>query len=94
MKEFCILIRQGAGTPYVLKTYPDIVSAKRAVLNLVDFEEKRNRMYFVDNDFFYNKYCYAGNGFKYMCIKVREVTEWEKYSELDNSTAEKNKKIN
>lgn len=84
MKEYCIYIRQGSGMPYVLKTYPDIVSAKKAILNLVSFEEERNRMYFVDNDFFYNKYCYAGNGLKYMCIQEREVTEWKKYIETNS----------
>lgn len=61
MKEYCIYVRQGSGTPYVLKTYPDIISAKRAVDRLVELEEERNRMYFVDNDYFYNKYCYAGS---------------------------------
>ena len=84
VKEYTILIRQGSGTPYSLGTYLDIISAKRAVSNLVDLEEERSRMYFVDNDFFYNKYCYAGNGLKYMCIQEREVTEWKKYSEWDS----------
>ena len=80
MKEYCIYVRQGSGMPYILKTYPDIISAKRCVQRLVDLEEERNRMYFVDNDYFYNKYCYAGN-LKYICIQVREVTEWTKYDE-------------
>ena len=80
MKEYCIYVRQGSGMPYVLKTYPDIISAKKCVQRLVDSEEERNRMYFVDNDYFYNKYCHAGN-LKYMCIQVREVTKWEKYCE-------------
>ena len=80
MKEYCIYVRQGSGTPYILKTYPDIISAKRCIQRLVDLEEERNRMYFVDNDYFYNKYCCAGN-LKYICIQVREVTEWTKYNE-------------
>ena len=85
MKEYCIYVRQGAGMPYVLKTYPDIISAKRAIERLVEYEEERNKMYFVDNDFFYNKYCYAGN-LKYMCIQVRDVTDWAKYCEINNTT--------
>lgn len=88
MKEYAILIKQGSGTPYVLKTYPDIISAKRAISNLVDFEEEKHRMYFVDNDYFYNKYCHVGS-LKYMCIQEREVTEWEKYSEMKNITNNK-----
>ena len=80
MKEYCIYVRQGSGMPYILKTYPDIISAKSAVDRLVESEEERNKMYFVDNDYFYNKFSYVGN-LKYMCIQEREVTEWKKYSE-------------
>jgi hypothetical protein len=89
LKEYCIYVRQGSGTPYILHTYPDIFSAKRCIQRLVDLEEERNRMYFVDNDYFYNKYFHAGN-LKYMCIQEREVTEWEKYSELNNIIKNKN----
>ena len=46
-------------------------------------------MFFLDNDYFYNKYYYAGN-LKYLCIQVREVTEWEKYSEVKNSIKNNN----
>lgn len=50
-------------------------------------------MYFVDNDYFYNKYCYAGN-LKYMCIQVREVTEWTKYNESEIINKNKNNNNN
>lgn len=75
--------------PYVLKTYPDIISAKRAIDRLVGYEEERKKIYFVDNDYFYNKYCYVGD-LKYMCIQVRGVTELEKYSEVNNIIKNKN----
>ena len=81
MKEYSILVRQGSGAPYILQTYPDIISAKRAVENIIKFEEERNRMYFVDNDYFINKYCNVSTGLKYLCIRVREITKWEKYYE-------------
>ena len=84
LKEYCIYVRQGSGMPYILKTYPDIISAKKAIERLVGYEEEKNKMYFVDNDYFYNKFCYAGN-LKYMCIQVREVTEWTKYYETKNT---------
>lgn len=80
-REYGIYIRNGAGTPYINKEYPDVISAKRALEIMVNFEEERNRMYFVDNDFFENKYNYIGSGVKYMSIRVREVSEWKKYSE-------------
>lgn len=84
MKEYAILIKQGTGNSYILGTYPDISSAKRAIINLANYEEEKNKMYFVDNDFFDNKYSYIGNGLKYMCIKEREVTDWIKYNECND----------
>ncbi len=47
---------------------------------MIQLEEERQRPYFVDNDFYKNKYSMAGK-LKYFCIKVREVTEWENYTE-------------
>lgn len=81
MKEYSILIRHGSGRPYILGTYLDAISVKHAVQNLADYEEKRNRMYFVDNDFFCNKYPFAFGNCKYMKVQIREVTEWQKYEE-------------
>lgn len=41
----------------------------------------RQRPYFVDNDFFKNTHNANSTRLRYFCIKEREVTEWEKYSE-------------
>lgn len=84
MKEYSILIRNRSGMPYILGTYNDIFSAKHAMENLVKYEEERNKMYYVDNDYFENKFCYCGDNLKYMKIQVREVTEWTKYVEIEN----------
>ena len=47
---------------------------------MISFEEERQRPYFVDNDFFNNKYNISTK-LRYFCIRVRDVTDWEKYSE-------------
>lgn len=88
MKEYSILIRNKSGMPYILGTYKDIISAKHAMQNLADYEDERNKMYYVDNDYFANKYPYCGNNLKYMKIQVREVTEWTKYTEIENNIEE------
>lgn len=80
MKEYSILIRQGDGTPYTLKPYRNILEAKKALNEIIKLEEERQKPYYVDNDFFENKYNQAIR-LKYMCIRERETTEWEKYSE-------------
>lgn len=47
---------------------------------MISLEEERHRPYYVDNDFFENKYSHISN-LKYICLQVREVSEWSKYSE-------------
>lgn len=80
MKEYGIYIRQGSGTPYMIHFFNDIISAKLKLYEMIQIEEERQRPYFVDNDFFDNKYVMVGK-LKYFCIKEREVSEWSSYSE-------------
>lgn len=88
MKEYGIYIRCNGGQPYMIHFYDNIFSAKQALLQMVQLEEERGRPYFVDNDFFNNKYSCNLN-LKYYCIKVRDVSEFEKYSEEKIKTKEK-----
>ncbi len=85
MKEYGIYIRQGEGKPYILQTFNDIDLAKIKLYEILYFEEQRKKPYFVDNDFFHNKYNIATR-LKYYCIQEREVTEWKKYSEKNKMT--------
>lgn len=92
MKEYGIYIKNGIGRPYMIDFYKSIDSAKLAVFDIVSLEEKRGRHYFVDNDYFKNKYQYAGN-LKYICIKEREVSEWKNYSQSNEAKFTNNKII-
>lgn len=87
MKEYCILIKNKNGTPYILDSFNNIENAKLKLLDMILLEEERNRFYFVDNDFFNNKYPFNANG-KYFCIKERDVTVWQNYSEKNNNIKE------
>lgn len=90
MKEYGIYIRQGNGKPYMIHIYNNIESAKMKLYDIITIEEQRQRPYFVDNDFFNNKYSNSAK-LKYLCIKSREITEWETYSKEE--TKDKNNKI-
>ena len=92
MKQYGIYIRQGSGTPYMIHFFSDITSAKIKLYDMIQLEEERQRPYFVDNDFFENKYKMVGN-LKYYCIKVREVSEWINYSEEKSKNVNTNKII-
>ena len=80
MKEYVIYHRHGSGKPYTLNTYKTIDSAKMKLYDIVSLEDERQRPYFVDNDFFNNKYRLVGDLY-YLCIMEREVSEWKRYTE-------------
>lgn len=89
MKEYGIYIRQYSGKPYMIHFFNDIEIAKLKLYDMISLEEERERPYYVDNDFFKNTYNMSIK-LKYFCIKEREVSEWENYSET-NEKKEENK---
>lgn len=92
MKEYGIYIRQGSASPYMIHFFYNIDCAKVKLYEMIGLEEERQRPYFVDNDFFCNKYENSAK-LKYYSIKTREVSEWEKYSEEKNDKENTNKII-
>ena len=89
MKEYSLFIQNGNAIPYILKTSNSINDIKLALYNIVSLEEERRRPYFVDNDFFQNKHSLVSNS-KYLCIRVRDVSEWNKYSEEEEKEIKNN----
>lgn len=80
MKEYTIYLRHGNAKPYTLGTYKTIESAKVKLYDIVQLEIERKRPFYVDNDFFNNKYALGSNLF-YICILERDVTEWGRITE-------------
>ena len=92
MKQYGIYIRCNGGTPYMIHFYDNILSAKQKLYDMIQLDEDRGRAYFIDNDFFFNKYTCNLN-LKYYCIKERDVSEFTNYSEQKDNLNEKNKII-
>lgn len=92
MKEYTICIRQGTAKPYSLHTYNSIYEAKIALMNMVRQEEEHQKPFFIDNDFWDNKYSLVSN-LRYFCIKEREVTEWKVYCESNVEEENENSNI-
>ena len=90
-KEFCVYIRNGRGSPYNISPYHNFEDALVALNNMVSLEIERGRFFYVDNDFYDNKYPPNMYG-KYFCIMERNVTQWEKYESV--SAKRKNSKNN
>ena len=78
MKEYGICIKRGKNEMYITGGYKDINSAKLKLIEMIEQEEKNNKPYFVENDFWDNKYTMFS-------IKEREVKEWRKYSDKNKN---------
>ena len=91
MKEYSIYQRHGSCSPFILHTYDNIYSAKMKLYDIIQTEEERRRPYFVDNDFYNNKYQFS-NDLYYLKIIVRDVSDWADYSE-EKEIEENNNKI-
>lgn len=74
----------------MIHIYNNIDSAKAKLYEMIQLEEERFRPYYVDNDFFKNKYNMALK-LKYFCIKERDVSEWTNYSKEESIRDNDNK---
>ena len=92
-KEYCIYIKNGLGKPYVVSPYSSFSEALVALNVMVDYEEELNHFYYVDNDFFNNRYPPNMYG-KYFCIQERTVTKWSKYESIVANKKQKNSSDN
>ncbi|MBO4815877.1 MAG: hypothetical protein J5507_02905 [Clostridia bacterium] len=80
------------GKTYNIHLYKEIREAKSDLYNMVELERKRNRPYYVFNDFFNNEYP-ASINCKIFCLKERIVSDWEKYEEFNINRVYNNNNI-
>lgn len=55
-KEYAIYCIYNGGTPFILHTYKSLQEAKLQIYNMAYNEIDHNRIFYVDNDFYENKY--------------------------------------
>lgn len=91
MKEYTLYLRHGKAMPFTFSSFKTFESAKAQLYSMIQTEIERGRPFYVDNDFFDNKYD-LGSNLYYMCIMEREVGEWHKFSQTVSDKRE-NKKI-
>ncbi|MBP3597265.1 MAG: hypothetical protein J6J60_07720 [Clostridia bacterium] len=87
-EEYTILQIINGGCPFRLLTFKSLQDAKNHLYSMIKTEELRQRAYYVDNDFFENKYPLGLKRMKYYCIQKRSVSNWEKC--IENETIIKN----
>lgn len=95
MKEYSIYCRYSGATPYILgKIYNSKEDVIRRIYEIVASEEDRGYLYYVDNDFFENKYPLLIKNQMYLCVREREVSSWKKISNSHEDKENKNTKDN
>lgn len=77
----------------MIHIFDNFNSAFQKLELLISYDEERGRQYFVDNSFFNNKYDLLPD-LTYYCIKEREVSKWDKFSNFSNSNDKKYKNTN
>ena len=88
MKEYTIIIQHGKAKPFSLHTFNDFDACYFKLLDMIN-TPKTNMQYYVLNDFYNNEYPpFIDNITKYI-VKVRNVSEWEIYSNSKNSNKRK-----
>ena len=85
MKEYTILCIYNGGRPFFLDIFHSLEDVKMKLYDMISIEKERNRVYYVDNDFFKNVFPPNLQNCKYFCIKERNVTEWEKTSAINKN---------
>lgn len=78
--EYIIYTYFKNATPYILGSFFNI-----------NMDKERRFKYYVDNDFFENRYSLE-NAERYYCIKFREVMPYKKYYEFEHEETDVNAK--
>ena len=95
MTEYSIYTIYKGGMPYYGSTYSSLEECREVLYNILDYNKKHRKLYYVDNDFYKNEIPYFTSDVIYYSIHYREVSEWNKYSsEEDNNYSIKNNVIN
>ena len=87
--EYTLYVQVGTACPYTINIYDNF----EKVLNYIERIEKQhcyywNREFYIDNDFYHNKYERTMTGTYYKFLR-RQVGEWQDFStkdELDKCT--------
>ena len=89
-KEYTIYCMYGKGKPFFLSIYKTFFEAQAKLYEIIQLDEERHRIYYVDNNFFENKYK-LGMQSNYYSIVERKVSEWEKYTAVNSKEKMRNK---
>lgn len=74
--EYCLYVRNCSACPYIARTFTDIYDVYRFVEEIEKKHNRYNRVFYIDNDFYQNKYSPNVEGIYYKFLK-RRINDWE-----------------
>ena len=75
--EYCLYVRNGSACPYIMpRTFTDEWEAKNYAYEIEKRHNRFNRIFYIDNDFYNNRYSPNVEGIYYKFLR-REVNDWE-----------------
>ena len=90
MKEYCIFVICKGGCPYTVGSYPNIAAAKQALINMISDFDKRRKVFYIDNEFWENKYPMGLQNSIYYQIELMLILMiWKKFEEEKYHSNEK-----
>lgn len=84
MKEYVILQQINNGCPWHTVTYKTFEEAHKILLFLTEELEYKRKPFYVDNEFYENKYMLGLPNQRYFQIQFRDVSDWVSVDQENN----------
>lgn len=92
MIQYSIYTVYNGGRPYYGVEYTSLSECREALESIIKYHEKHHHLYYIDNDFFNNKFQYLDKCY-YYSIHCREVSEWDNIDNRDKNKDIQNNRI-
>ncbi len=86
--EYTLYVRVGQAKPYLMRTFDSIEDVIRHTEALEKRHNHYRQIFYIDNDFYKNRYNENLNGTYYKYLR-RPVFDWEEFNESEESKVAK-----
>lgn len=78
--EYCLYIQRGRACPYIneVRYVHDLIGLQREIDEIERKHNQYHQRFYIDNDFYKNKYTLDGGGVYYKFLR-RPVSDWEEF---------------
>lgn len=77
--EYILYCQHGNAQPFFIRTFNDIEEVYRYITELEKRHNHYHQIFYIDNDFYKNKYSIKQNGTYYKFLR-RPVVDWQEFN--------------